>query len=338
MFNEGANFIGLTNEKYYGVPSMNLTFRDYSLGDEEAYVNIWNESFRTCSWYSKHRPATIEGARKEIEKNRKESTYKLIFAILENRHIGFIDANMEDVITGRIFPYRPCILPNFRRPEVGAALVRVAMEHLRKCGAQKIKFSIMGLNSDTSSYIDLYQSLDFKVWRKAQSMRRSLDNIPDYAPHFPLKLLTARQISFDTFANLFAECFKDSSDGGASQIASNTEKTKQFIQQLREREGHQHDPEGWIAAQMQDKFVGFAIAIQKEDDGLIAEVGVIPQFRRHGIGTFLTLKALQRLKERGFKQAFLGVDLQNAAAISFYEKLGFEKVPWEIYELEAVIS
>lgn len=114
--------------------------------------------------------------------------------------------------------------------------------------------------------------------------------------------------------------------------------TKEFIQQLYEREGKHHDPDGWIAAQMQNKFVGFAIAIREEDDGLIAEVGVIPQFRRQGIGTFLTLKALQRLKERGFKQAFLGVDLQNAAAISLYEKLGFEKVPWEIYELEVVIS
>jgi ribosomal-protein-alanine N-acetyltransferase len=85
--------------------------------------------------------------------------------------------------------------------------------------------------------------------------------------------------------------------------------------------------------------VGFAIAIREEHgEGLIAEVGIIPQFRRRGIGTFLTFKALERLRERGFKQAFLGVDMQNVAAISLYEKLGFEKTPWEIYELEAVIS
>lgn len=316
---------------------MNLTFRDYSPGDEEAYVNIWNESFGTCSWYSKHPPATVEVAGKEIEKNRKDPTYKLIFAILENRHIGFIEANMEDASTGRIFPYRPCILPTYRRQGVGASLVRVAMGHLRKQGAQKIKFSIMGLNGDTSPYISLYQSLGFKVWRKAQSMQRSLDNIPDPAPCSPLKLSTVRQISIDIFANLFSECFKDSGDRDASQIASNTEKTKQFLQHLREREGEQHDPDGWIAAQIGDRFVGFAIAVRDGNDGLIAEVGVTPQFRRQGIGTFLTLKALQRLKELGFKQAFLGVDVQNVAAISLYEKLGFKKVPWEIYELEAIV-
>lgn len=315
---------------------MNLTFRDYSLGDEGAYVNIWNESFRTCSWYSKHPPATIEDARKEIEKNRKEPTYKLIFAILENRHIGFIEASMEDANIGRIFPYRPCILPTYRRQGFGASLVRVAMEHLQKHGAQKIKFSIMGLDDDTAPYINLYQSLGFKVWRKAQSMQRSLDNIPDPAPCSPLKLSTVRQIGIDIFANLFAECFKDSSDRDASQIASNTEKTKRFIQHLREQEREHHDPDGWIAAQIRDRFVGFVIAVREGNDGLIAEVGVIPQFRRQGIGTFLMLKALQRLKERGFKQAFLGVDVQNVAAILLYEKLGFKKVPWEIYELEAI--
>lgn len=317
---------------------MNLTFRDYTSGDEEAYIDIWNEAFKTCSWYSKHGPATVEGIRKEIEKNRNDPTYRLIFAILGNRPIGFIEANMEDVERGRIFPYRPCILPMYRQRNVEVALVKAAAEHLRKCGAQKTKFSIMGLDSDISPYIDLYQSLGFQVWREAQSMQRSLNNIPDYVPNLPLKLLSARQIGVDTFVDLFVECFRDSSDRDASQIASSIEKTKKFMQQLRKREGKRHDPDGWIAASMRNKLVGFAIAIREEGEGLVAEVGVIPPFRRQGIGTFLSIKALKRLKERGFKQAFLGVDLLNTAAISLYEKLGFEKVPWKTYELEAVIS
>ncbi|MDI6846708.1 MAG: GNAT family N-acetyltransferase [Candidatus Bathyarchaeia archaeon] len=78
---------------------------------------------------------------------------------------------------------------------------------------------------------------------------------------------------------------------------------------MREREGQYHDPDGWIVASVQDKPIGFAIAIREGCDGLIAGAGVIPQFRRQGIGTFLSLKALGRLKERGFRQAFLGVDL-----------------------------
>jgi ribosomal protein S18 acetylase RimI-like enzyme len=244
VFYQKADFIGLANKEYYGVPSMNLIFRDYSLGDVEAYVNIWNESFRTFSWYSKHPPATIEGARKEIEQNRKESTYRLIFAILENRHIGFIEANMEDVNIGRIFPYRPCILPTYRRPEVEAALVRVAMEHLRKCGAEKVKFSIMGVASDVMPYVNLYQSLGFEIWRKAQSMRRSLENIPECKTHLPLTIATARYIGVNAFVNLFIQCFKDSSDRDASLIASNIEKTKKFMQELGEREGQYQDLDG----------------------------------------------------------------------------------------------
>ncbi len=317
---------------------MSLSFRDYNSGDEKAYVYIWNEALKTCSWYRKHDPATVNGAKKSMEKNRKDSTYRLIFAILENRLVESMEARMEDVETGRIFPYRPCVLPMYRQRGVDAALVKTAVEHLRKCGARKVKFSIMGFDSDTTPYIDLYQRLGFQIWRKAQSMRRRLHNIPDCTIHLPLKLLTERQVGVDAFVDLFIECFHDSSDRDASQIASNIEKTKQFIQQLREREGQYHNPDGWIAALLQDKFVGFAIAIREGRDGLIAEVGVISQFRRRGIGTFLSIKALEKLKERGFKQAFLGVDVQNTAAISLYEKLGFQKVPWEIYEFEAVIT
>jgi len=152
-----------------------------------------------------------------------------------------------------------------------------------------------------------------------------------------LKLSTLRQLNTETFVDLFIKCFKDSKDRDASQIASNKEKTKQFIQQLHEREGSDHDPDGWIAASLENKLVGFVVAIQESGRGLIAEVGVEPKHRRKGIGLFLTTKGLQRLKERGLNQAFLGVDLENTEAISLYEKLGFQKLPWEIYEFEAKI-
>ncbi|MDI6905030.1 MAG: GNAT family N-acetyltransferase [Candidatus Bathyarchaeia archaeon] len=199
---------------------MNVSFRDYKPGDEEAYVYIWNEASKTCSWYRKHGPATVNGIRKNIEKNRKDSTYRLIFAISEKRLVGFIEARMKDAETGEIFPYRPCVLPIYRQQSVDKALVETAFEHLRKCGARKVRFSIMGVAGDTTPYIDLYLSLGFQIWRKAQSMRRNFDNIPDCTIPLPLKLLTARQVGIDAFVYLFIECFQDSNDRDASQIAS----------------------------------------------------------------------------------------------------------------------
>ena len=316
---------------------MNLSFRSYTSGDEETYIHVWNKGYKTCSWFAKHGPTTINRAKKEIEENKKDPTYQLIFALSDKKPIGFIETKMQDERTGEILHYNPCVIPEHWQKNAASALVEAAVKHLRKSGAQKVKFSIMGRTPDTAPYLALYQARNFTIQRKAVSMTAKLDTIPEPKTHLPLKLSTLRQLNSDAFVDLFIRCFKDSKDRDASQIASNTEKTKQFIQQLRQREGEEHDPDGWIAASLEDKLVGFVVAIQERDSGLIAEIGVDPQHRRKGIGAFLTTKGLQRLKERGFNQAFLGVDLGNTEAISMYEKLGFQKLPWEMYELEAVM-
>ena len=315
---------------------MTPSFCDYSPGNEEIYVHIWNEGYKTCSWFAKHGPTTIDRAQREIEENRRNPTYRLIFALLDNKPVGFIEIRMLDTQMGEILHYNPCVLPEYWQKDVASALVETAVEDLRKNGAGKVKFSIVGRAEDVAPYLNLYQANGFTIQRRAVTMTRKLDTVPDYKTRLPLKLSTLKQLSTDVFVDLFAQCFKDSKDRDASQIASNKEKTKQFIQQLHQREGQDHDPDGWIAASLKDKFLGFVIAIREKerDSGLIAEVGVDPQHRRKGIGAFLTTKGLQRLKERGFSQAFLGVDLENIEAISLYEKLGFQKLPWQIHELE----
>jgi ribosomal protein S18 acetylase RimI-like enzyme len=165
-------------------------------------------------------------------------------------------------------------------------------------------------------------------------MQRTLDNIPESNIGIPLELLTARHLGIEAFVKFFMECFHDSKDRDASLIAADIKRTEQFIEHLIEQEGKHRDPDGWIVAFMQDKFAGFAIAIEQRNNGLIAEVGVAPHFRKRGIGTWLSIKGIQRLKDRGFKQAFLGVDIQNIPAIKLYEKLGFKKLPEEIFELQ----
>lgn len=116
--------------------SMNLTFRDYSPSDEEAYVHIWNERLKICSWFSTHGSLSIDDAKKAIERSRKDSTYRLIFAFSDSAPVGFIEAKMDDVETGRIFPYRPCVLPMYLQRDVDTALVKAAVEHLQKYGAK----------------------------------------------------------------------------------------------------------------------------------------------------------------------------------------------------------
>lgn len=313
-----------------------VSIRKYEPGDEEAYVHIWNETYKTCSWFEKHGPIKIEDAKKIIEERTKESpTYSLVLAEMNGKIVGFVESMIRDVEIGYIESYKPCVLPKFRQQNIENMLLKAAIYHLRENGAKVVKFSTMGFKRDVMSYINLYKDMGFQIWRQAQSMRRSLGTpIPKLHLEIPINILTAKDLTVDAFVDFFSKCFRDSQDRDAAKIASDVNRTKRFIQSLWNREGERHDPECWIAAFLLHDFAGFAIAQVQENEGLIAEVGVAPRFRRKKIGTFLTLEAMQRLKKHSLKQVYLGVDIQNIAAISLYQNLSFRRIEnYEIIEL-----
>ena len=62
------------------------------------------------------------------------------------------------------------------------------------------------------------------------------------------------------------------------------------------------------------------------DECYIANVAVMPGFRRRGIGERLVEKAVKTARDEGCSFISLEVRLSNSAAISLYEKLGFEKI------------
>jgi len=58
---------------------------------------------------------------------------------------------------------------------------------------------------------------------------------------------------------------------------------------------------------------------------LIANVAVHPDFRRRGIARLLTERALDYIRERGGRHAWLNVRQDNLAAVSLYRQLGFSE-------------
>lgn len=64
---------------------------------------------------------------------------------------------------------------------------------------------------------------------------------------------------------------------------------------------------------------------KKKDEfiGVIWAARVLPCFQCLGIGSKLIASAERELRERGFKQAEIGVELQNPRAARLYERLGY---------------
>lgn len=70
-------------------------------------------------------------------------------------------------------------------------------------------------------------------------------------------------------------------------------------------------------------FITFSVGGEQAD---VADLFVLPTFRRKGVGNALMEKAERRLKENGVKKIFLEVRQSNAVAVALYGKCGFEAV------------
>jgi mycothiol synthase len=82
-------------------------------------------------------------------------------------------------------------------------------------------------------------------------------------------------------------------------------------------------PEWTLLASLAEADVGF---IAGEATGWIAQMGVVPSARGHGIGALLIAEAVQRMRSAGETTITLNVNVNNPRAAALYTKLGFVRV------------
>jgi ribosomal protein S18 acetylase RimI-like enzyme len=83
------------------------------------------------------------------------------------------------------------------------------------------------------------------------------------------------------------------------------------------------DPSLVFLAQANGTTVGYIVSFLLEMCGYVGSLGVLKQWRRHGIGTALLRRAFAELAGRGSREVRLGVDTQNVhGAVAVYEGVG----------------
>ena len=90
-----------------------------------------------------------------------------------------------------------------------------------------------------------------------------------------------------------------------------------------ELHGEDWDPSLVFLAEASGTTVGFVVSFRFEMCGYVGDLGVLKEWRRHGIGTALLHRAFAELAARGSREARLGVDTQNVhGAVAVYEGVG----------------
>lgn len=74
------------------------------------------------------------------------------------------------------------------------------------------------------------------------------------------------------------------------------------------------------------RLAAFALGRVVADEGELYQIGTLTEFRGRGIAEKLLGELLDKMREKGAEVCFLEVRSRNAAAISLYEKNGYERV------------
>ncbi len=85
-------------------------------------------------------------------------------------------------------------------------------------------------------------------------------------------------------------------------------------------------PDGFFVAEKNGIVVGYTISRKVEDFGHVLAIAVASEHRMQGIGKVLMERLVQHFNSQGAKKVWLEVRVSNKDAISFYEKIGFNKV------------
>ena len=291
--------------------------------DEPVWVELMNAEYRDyVSWW---RGTTAEEML-ELEKQPGFDSEGRFIAEVDRKPVGLIHARVEK--SGekhRGFIRDLCVLPAFRDDGVEAGLLEAAVEEFRKRGASSMR---AWTGVDRADRIRFLETSGFKFSHRTMDMRISLANM---AVNLRENLdVTVRQLRSDVDKDVESLNWVDNESFKADplHVSRTVEETRQMLLE---------DPVlGWrevFFAVLDGKDVGYiGVGIDARynvehgvQTGYINGIGVLPAYRRKGIGTRLLLHGLERFKANGMTSASLDTDDTNPTrAITLYEKVGFK--------------
>jgi len=82
----------------------------------------------------------------------------------------------------------------------------------------------------------------------------------------------------------------------------------------------------FFLARVEEKVVGYGGMYTVLDEGYVTNIGVLPDFRRRGIGAKIVKELIDFSVEKALSFLSLEVRVSNLAAIELYKSFGFEEV------------
>ncbi|MGD8506128.1 MAG: GNAT family N-acetyltransferase [Candidatus Bathyarchaeota archaeon] len=273
---------------------------------------------------------TEETILRNISERIANHCYDLIF-VAENsgKTVGWLafyemQAWMPEI--AHIWNWHPVVFPN--ENEIAVDLIHKAFSHLKEIGLHKVTIDFPQVNRNTQSYFNKYldwysqngiaEIFEEKFYKKNITEENFEISIPD---EYSLGYISETDLE-DLF-NCWVETFSSSRDKFFLSLDAEGRRDFFFDRWSREKSLIK---EASLTLFYKDKLIGFIriLPLYEPTDGCLSGIGILPEYRRKGLARELLKMSMLKLKELNCQTISFFVSTANSAAISFYDKLGFE--------------
>jgi ribosomal protein S18 acetylase RimI-like enzyme len=234
---------------------------------------------------------------------------------------------MPDSKIAQIWEWHPIVFPNEQENEIAYALLQEACLHLKEINFDKVAIDFQ-VNESTQScfnrYLNWYSQAGIAAMIEETFFRKNLTE-EIFEIFFPdeYSLGYISETDLDELFHCWIEIFSASDDQFFLSLNAQGRKALFFDSWSKKKPLIQ---EASLTLYHKGKLIGFSrlLPINEATDGYLAPIGILPEYRGKGLAQELLKMSMQKLKELNYQTMSCYVSTCNLAAITFYEKLGFE--------------
>ncbi len=289
-----------------------IEIREYRPEDGDAVWAILSSAFEAGELKGSTR-GDIEGWHARLPADPRDT----LVAVVDGQAAGLIAPRRNQLVVGRAF----------RRQGIGRRLVEAAEALNLDRGLGPLYLALPHENDGARAF---YGALGFRYHHSLWKMRLRDDAVVP-PPRSPPGIVHRRYREEDVvgFVDLVNAAFLD-------------HPTPMSVSVERVRFTHsrpEFDPANLCLlspAEALDRLIGFCRVDREDEDGRaigeVAVLGVLPEWRGHGLGRELLRWGIHRTREFGAEAVYLAVEGENELALRLYEQAGFERVEkWPRY-------
>ncbi len=302
------------------------------------YYPSWVRCMKDVYWFSGDRFWDYS-RREESEELRRdfgdEGNVFLLAVRDDGGALGALGARFRGEV-GTIRRWEPAVPAEHMGSGAGEALLRYVEASARERGIKKLRTNLRyPYGGGTPWCGSLYLGLGYRdpkpgIQLLADLCEEGLREAPRRIETTPCDGYTVDELAEFTL-RAFASTPEDEAIHGADEKVSDPEVVKRVIEHQRGGGIGFTTPEMGRVALVEGEPAGFIRCSIVEEEhrprfGLIAILGVFPEYRGRGIGYSLVAHALDEFKEHGCRYSYVGTPRNDRNALRVYEKAGFRPI------------